>query len=557
MEVDSASGLMTSVDRDAAMMQFRQRVEAMIVQYRTLHPGAVFEKEDNYASDLLQLHLHADALMRRLRARCPDRQWVEYDCATVLMLLLRNEEAGQILMAALARFGPNAWVLYMLAIAAMLVGLQDGAVAFVRQAIASDPAALLPRQALFDFLLYHERTTPEDLLAAARDSAALLPRSVQPLFNNTRAPDRKLTIGLLGGHFRADAPGWVTVRGIENLDRAQFDVICLSNIPLRDDPVTHRFRFRSQWLEVCAMDNLALVATARERGIDILLDIGGQGTSGRLSACAHRLAPVQITWAGGKEGTAGMPEMDWFITDWWHTPPEFEAHFTERLLYLPGSYVCYSPPPYAPDVVPLPTLANGHVTFGCFHELVKINAGVIDTWSVILRRVPTARLILKANGLHDRQTIDRMRAVFVANGIDPGRLELRSSSSHRRYMAEWCEIDVALAPFPHSGGVTTCEALWMGVPSIALAGDFFAGRHSSGHMRNVGLADWIAGSVPDYIEMAVARAADVPALAALRAGLRERMRHSPLCDGPRFGRNLGAALRHAWRVWCDEERLAA
>jgi predicted O-linked N-acetylglucosamine transferase (SPINDLY family) len=143
-----------------------------------------------------------------------------------------------------------------------------------------------------------------------------------------------------------------------------------------------------------------------------------------------------------------------------------------------------------------------------------------------------------------------MRAAFAEHGIAAARIELRGSSPHRAFMAQYGQIDIVLDPFPYSGGLTTCEALWMGVPTVTLPGEIFASRHSMSHLSNAGLADWVVGNEQEYVELAVARAADIPALAALRAGLRQRVKASPLCDAPRFGRNLGAALRHAWRAWC-------
>ncbi|MGE0415877.1 MAG: hypothetical protein AB7O80_03645, partial [Acetobacteraceae bacterium] len=137
-------------------------------------------------------------------------------------------------------------------------------------------------------------------------------------------------------------------------------------------------------------------------------------------------------------------------------------------------------------------------------------------------------------------------------GVAPERVELRGSSGHRAFMGEYNQIDIALDPFPYSGGLTTCEALWMGVPTVMLPGEIFASRHSFSHMSNVGLHGWAAETVDGYVALAIEKASDPCALAALRTGLRSRMKASPLCDAPRFGRNLGAALRHAWREWCQD-----
>jgi len=429
--------------------------------------------------------------------------------------------------------------------------LQDEAVAAARQAIELDPAAMLPRRTLCNTLPYRDGTAGLELLSALRTCGDMLPRTEQPAFANVPDPDRGLVVGLLSGSLRSHPVGYLTIAGFETLDPERFSLVCLAQNTAQDDPIARRYRsVASEWLEVDTMTDTALTATARARGVDILIDLGGYGDNARMVACGSRLAPVQIKWVGMQNHSTGIAEMDWFLTDRWETPTGFEALYSERLLRLPDGYVCYSPPPHAPDVVELPALAKGHITFGCFNNLAKITSRVIGTWSVILQRVPDARLVLKTYQLSDRPTAERVLAAFTAHGIKPDRVEFRGVSGHRAFMGQYGDIDIVLDPFPYSGGLTTCEALWMGVPTITLSGEIFAARHSTSHLSNAGLADWVTESVQAYIEMAVARAGDIPALADLRSGLRERVRRSPLCDAPRFGRHLGDALRHAWREWC-------
>jgi predicted O-linked N-acetylglucosamine transferase (SPINDLY family) len=393
-----------------------------------------------------------------------------------------------------------------------------------------------------------------DLLAASKNCAALLTRTPQPPFTNDRHPDRKLTLGLLSGSFRCHPVGWLTVAGIETLDPNAFDMICLTRQMAHDDPITRRFRSLSkEWLEVERKSDAELVTLTRDRQVDILIDLGGYGEGGRMLACADRLAPVQIKWVGMQNHSSGVPEMDWFLTDRWETPPGFDQFYTERLLRLPDGYVCYSPPSYSPDVVPLPALTNGYVTFGCFNNLSKITQQVIETWCSIMRRVSDSRLVLKTHQFSDQPTSRRLLDAFAVRGIESRRIELRGSSHHRAFLAQYNDIDIVLDPFPYSGGLTTCEALWMGVPTVTQPGDFFAARHSMSHLSNAGLADWVAWSVAEYIEMAVARSDDLSALGRLRATLRDQVRRSPLCDAPRFGHNLGASLRRTWREWCAQQ----
>jgi protein O-GlcNAc transferase len=247
-----------------------------------------------------------------------------------------------------------------------------------------------------------------------------------------------------------------------------------------------------------------------------------------------------------------MLQMDWFLTDQWETPAGFERFYSERGLRMPDGYVCYSPPPDAPDVSPLPAFSNGHVTFGCFNNLAKVTRQVIATWSQILHRVPNARLLLKAYQFDDAATVTKVQQAFADNGISAERLCMAGGSEHRRLLKAYGEIDIVLDPFPYAGGLTTCEALWMGCPTVALPGESFASRHATSHLSNVGLTDWVARDLDHYVALAVENANAIDALAKLRAGLRDRVKASPLCDAPRFGRALGAALRQAWQTWCAE-----
>jgi predicted O-linked N-acetylglucosamine transferase (SPINDLY family)/thioredoxin-like negative regulator of GroEL len=497
---------------------------------------------------------HAEHVLRRLSTLDPGYPQGRNDHAAVLMRLHRHAEARTILLDVLESYGPNIAILCNLANATACVGLQDDAVDIVRRAISLDPRAMLPRRTLCNTLPYRDATTGAELLAAMRDCSAVMPRVAQPPLTNTADPDRRLVVGLLSGGLRSHPVGWLTVAGIEALDQDQFSLVCLAQNAAPEDPIARRYRTAArEWIEVDCLNDAALTTLARERGIDILIDLGGYGDGARMPACANRMAPVQIKWVGMQSHSSGLAEMDWFLTDRWETPDGFEPLYSEKLLRLPDGYVCYSPPPHAPDVVALPALANGFVTFGCFNNLAKITPRVIETWTKILQRMPTARLILKTHQLSDRATADGFLADFASLGIAGDRIELRGSSGHRAFMGEYGHVDIVLDPFPYSGGLTTCEALWMGVPTITLPGEIFASRHSASHMSNAGLADWVTDSVEDYVEMAVARAADLGALAELRAGLREKVRLSPLCDAQRFGRSLGMALRHTWRAWCSDQ----
>ncbi len=490
----------------------------------------------------------AEAALARAVALNPADRALRNDHAATLMRMHRHAEARAILRALLAESGPDVNILCNLANATTNLGDQAEALALARQAIALAPDLPLPRRTLANVLPYTPGVTGAALRDALAAVAARLPRPAHPLrFTNPPDPDRRLRLGLLSGTLRTHPVGWLTVAGFETLDPAGFETICLAPPPVLTDPMARRFHtLAAQWEEIDQLSDPLLAERARALGIDILIDLGGYGDAGRMAACAHRLAPVQIKWVGMQTHTSGLAEIDAILSDRWETPPRLEATYTERPLRLADGYVCYSPPPYAPAVGILPASRNGHMTFGCYNNLAKITPDVIAVWNAILARLPDARLVLKTHQLADATTAARLRAGFV----DPARIETRPGSGHRAFLDQYNDIDLALDPFPYSGGLTTCEALWMGVPTVALAGEIFASRHSASHLSNAGLADWVMADTDAYIARAVAAARDLPALAALRAGLRARTRASPLCDAPRFGRSLGAALRAAWRDWC-------
>jgi protein O-GlcNAc transferase len=499
----------------------------------------------------------AEQVLRQAAALAPDDINLQNEHAVVLLRMHRQAKARAIFQEIYARFPANNVLLCNLAVATAGVGEQEEAVAMARRAIEADPTAVLARRALCNTLPYHETTTGSDMLAAMVACSERLPRTTQSECINDPDPNRPLVVGLLSGTLRCHPVGYLTVAGFETLDPSRFSVICLAQNNAPEDPMARRYRTASrEWIDVDGLTDAALADLARAKGIDVLIDLGGYGDGARMIACANRLAPVQIKWVGSQSHSSGLAEMDWFLTDRWETPDGFERFYSEKLLRLRDGYVCYSPPTHAPDVVPPPALKNGFITFGCFNNLAKITPLVMQTWATILHRVPNARIILKTHQFSDGPTSDVIRAAFAALGVDPMRIELRGSSGHRAFMGEYGDVDIVLDPFPYSGGLTTCEALWMGVPTITLPGEIFASRHSASHLSNAGLTDWITNTVDDYIEAAVARAANPAALAEQRCRLREQVRQSPLCDAPRFGHSLGAALRHAWRAWCSERPIA-
>jgi predicted O-linked N-acetylglucosamine transferase (SPINDLY family) len=195
------------------------------------------------------------------------------------------------------------------------------------------------------------------------------------------------------------------------------------------------------------------------------------------------------------------------------------------------------------------------VTFGSFNNPAKIGPQVVAVWAKVLQRLPQARLALKYRGMDDAKVARRLVELFAGHGVEPGRVELLGWSPHPELLAHYHRIDLGLDPFPYSGGLTTCEALWMGVPVITCPGETFASRHSLTHMANAGLNETIAGTWAEHVELAVSWACDLSRLAAVRAGLRQRVAASSLCDGKRFAENFMQVLRSARRKWVRQGPL--
>jgi protein O-GlcNAc transferase len=494
----------------------------------------------------------AEVALRRALALNPACLQARSDLATVLIRRLRFPEAEILLRDLIVEFGEEGLLLSNLATSLVGQGRQDEAIAAARRATEIAPDAPQPRRTLAALLPYARPA--EEYAAAVHAYAELYPRGERWSFENVPDPERPLRIGLLGNALRTHPVGWLTLAGWEALDRTAFDLICLGS-QAAGDALARRFAARaSAWHETSGFDDTAVAALCRELNLDILVDLGGHGEGGRLGVVARRAAPVQVKWVGSQVGSSGLSEMDWFLTDRWETPPGSDDLYCERLLHLPDGYVCYDPPFCAPDVSALPALAAGAVTFGCFNNLAKVTPDVVRAWAEILAAVPGSHLLLKAPQLDDPALLPKVAARLAAAGLDPSSVTLRGASGHRAHLAAYAEIDIALDPFPYSGGLSTCEALWMGVPTVTLPGRGFASRHTVSHQENAGVAGWSASSPAEYVALAAQRAANLGDLAALRAGLRGRTAASPLCDATRFGRNLGAAFRHAWRDWCAGAR---
>lgn len=373
-----------------------------------------------------------------------------------------------------------------------------------------------------------------------------------PKYPNVRNPDRRLRVAYVSPDLRRHSVASFIEPLLARHDPEQVDVYCYADVQAPDD-VTERLRgLVPHWLITCGMNDAALFERIRADRIDILVDLTGHNLGHRLMVFTAKPAPIQVTYLG-YPNTTGLPAMNYRFTDAWADPPgTTEIHHTETLVRLPRGFLCYRPLPDAPDVTPLPAIERGSITFGSFNNYMKVTPRTIATWAAILKALPDTRLLLKNPSFGDVGTQRLCREIFTEHGIGADRLELLGPVvGQANHLEVYSRVDIALDTFPYNGTTTTCEALWMGVPVIALAGPVHASRVGVSLLSQAGLDNLIASSTDDYVQRAVSLASDVVALARLRATLRERIANSALCDEKGFTASVEEAYRMMWKKWCE------
>ncbi|MPW18621.1 tetratricopeptide repeat protein [Paraburkholderia sp. CNPSo 3157] len=412
------------------------------------------------------------------------------------------------------------------------------------------PAELEPRSNRLTALNYAAGTTPEQYLDEARKFAQVVEEAAQPfrswLVGMAPRTERPLRVGVVSGDLRRHPVAYFLENVVKSLDTARVELVAYQTSRDEDELTVRLKPYFHSWQSIAGIRDFAAAQQIRNDKIDVLIDASGHTTYNRLALFAWKPAPVQVCWPGYFAST-GLKAIDYLLGDRHVLPQGEEHHFVEKPWRLPDSYLCFTPPDVAPAVGPLPVLKNGFVTFGYFGRLTKMTDVVVATWAAILRRVPGSRLLLKAAQLDfDDIRVTTLKR-FLMHGIGAEQLLLEGFSARGDYLDAYNRVDIALSPFPYSSGTTAAESLWMGVPVFGMQGDRFVSHIVESIVHAAGLGDtWIARSRDDYIERAVAFAANPQALGELRAGLRAHVLASPLCDAPRFARHLEDALHAMW-----------
>jgi protein O-GlcNAc transferase len=372
--------------------------------------------------------------------------------------------------------------------------------------------------------------------------------------SNDRNPNRPVRVGYVSADFRGHPVSYFFEPILNSHDREQFEIVCYSDVVLEDE-TTQRLRARAGadgWREIARRSHEEVAEIIRGDGIDILVDLSGHTDSNRLLALARQPAPIQVTYLGYPD-TTGMTSMDYRLTDAVADPEgTSDARHSETLVRLPTCAWCYRPLEESPEVGALPARSRGHVTFGSFNVFPKMNSDVMETWAQILKAAPGSRLMIKNKGMKYGPLVERVREFFRGFGIAGGRVEcLGSDPSQREHLGRYNQIDIALDTFPYNGTTSTCEAMWMGAPVVTLVGQTHAARVGASLSNAVEMNELAGATKEQYISIAVKLAADVDRLERMRAGLRDRMRQSPLMDAVGLTRELEKAYRQMWRRWCE------
>jgi predicted O-linked N-acetylglucosamine transferase (SPINDLY family) len=470
-----------------------------------------------------------------------------------LYSLNRLDEAIEALRKALEIWPDHPTTLNTLGVCYKGLALPDLTTECYRKVVELAPENSTFRSNLVCALYFDPAYGPGALLEEARQWDRIFAQPYKPSWrphSNDPNPDRPLRIGYVSPDFYEHVVGRNLLPLLRHHDRERFEIFCYSNFAHRD-AVTDEIRAQcAGWREIFRDSDAKAAETIRADGIDILVDLALHSLNNRLLVFARKPAPVQVSYLG-LCGTTGLEAIDYRLSDPFLDPPGTDADYSEATIRLPHGTWSYEPSGPMPEASPLPALEKGYLTFICRNAFAKVSPATLDLWVKVLARIPDSRLLLAAPEGSCRERILRR---FEEGGVSRERLELAGlREPWERFIASYERADIALDPFPYCGWITTCDALWLGLPVITLTGRTVMGRGGCSTLANLGLSELIANTPEEYVEIARSLAGDLPRLAELRSSLRQRMERSPLRDPAQLARDIETAYREMWRRWCARQ----
>ncbi len=371
-----------------------------------------------------------------------------------------------------------------------------------------------------------------------------LKRSGAEHLTTSHSSKKHLRLGFISPDFREHAVATFLTPLIAELASTDIKIFCYAEVTAKQEDETSKLikKLAYSWYMTCGKNDNTVANRIKEDKIDILIDLAGHSAYNRLEVMAQKPAPIQASWLG-YVNTTGLPVIDYRITDAIADPPGSEKFHSEKLVRLQNSFFCYAPPKDSPPVSALPAISAGHITFGSFNNLAKINSQVIPVWANILNQLPNANLLIIAAPFSDNFIKAHFTKLFLDQGIDRKKLNLLPTLPMQEYLELYNKVDIALDPFPHNGHTISCHTLWMGVPIITLRGDRYAGRMGASLMTRAGLSDLIAEDKKQYVNIAINLTKSIENLAKLRQGMRARLLASPICDAKQFACGFQDILR--------------
>jgi len=457
-------------------------------------------------------------------------------------ILLRNR--------ALVQMPDNALIQANLGDDLIAVGQFQAGIDLLEQAIEQAPARPVIGSTWLSCLHYAEHLDCDRLAAEHRKWGSLHASHVTPVgTDNNRNSSRKLRIAYVSPDFRRHSVAYFFEPLLDTRPQDQYEVFGYGHIDAPDDMTARLATKFDCYRTIKDMPDQAVVDLVRQDRIDILVDLGGHFRGNRLGVFAHRPAPIQVTYLGYPDST-GLSQMDYRLTDPWADLPDADRFYTERLWSLPAGFLCYRPPSDAPPVQGLPAQREKCVTFGSFNNNCKMTQQVLGLWARVLHRVPGSRMLLKFKGGHSPELKERYVLAFERLGVSRQRVEVLGWKTPQDHLDTYNKVDIALDTYPYNGTTTTCEALWMGVPTVTLVGQHHASRVGLSLLTRAGLDMFVAHDPNEYVDRAVSFAGQWSSLDTLRRSLRAALLQSGLCDAHKIGQGLAQAYRAMWRKYC-------
>jgi len=538
---------------DLADKHFRQAL-ALDAGHAEAHQNLAemaFRKNDNIGA--LQ---HAEGVL----GRRPNDVTALSRKAQVLSRLFRYEEAAAICEQLIRQDPKNLYVHWNdLGNVKRDLGLLEEAEACYRKAASLTADDPVPFSNWLTLSHYIPHKDPAEILALCKKWGEFFApdKTVERAIPADRSPGRTLRIGIFSDGFRQHPVGAMTTPALEQLVKLGIEIYAYTTSNVVDSVTRRLMAIAAKWTPIATVREEQLAQQIRDDQIDILIDLSGHNAGNRIRTMALEPAPVLVKWVGGLINTTGVESIDYLLTDGIESPLGSDANYTEKLIRMPDDYICYMPPTRVPDVGALPALKNGYVTFGCFNNPTKVNPVVLEQWAGLLHAVPGSKLFLKGGPFGNIELCNRTLDILKSHGITPERVRLEGHSGHFELFQRYNEVDVALDPWPYSGGLTTCEAMLMGVPVVTLPGPTFAGRHSATHLVNVGMPELVVDNWDEYRARVLELVSDLNSLSTIRGHLRRILLDSPVCDASKFARHLADALRAIWQRYCEGKPPAA